>query len=885
MKPCRRRSAACSVVTSILTFLLLLIPAIAIADGMAFRYRPASSLEPLTVDEQRAVIAHKDGVQRMFIAINLQDPPSAEDPSHSAVWIFPVPGSPDKADVDVSSFIPELWGNDVQQTFEMTMDALRYIPIAAQPHFFPLAFVHRRFSYGLARMGKGMPEGAPGVTTHREIDKWGIHAELITADSVDRLAEYLHKKRVRAGEDVLKPFAPYLSDKYVLVVAWISSYEEFVSRFPQHREGRGAKRPALYVEFPTDKPFYPMRPTSGYGKKTMTVSLYLVGWLNLDMSSWTPSEKGAMHPSVRYYAGERKAFDKQYRAFLRAQEKEAEIGGEQGATSRLRKVADKFFSAIPAGDVPFTRVIIRTEAASFTQDFSFSPNSRVSVMHFLGTSLWMPVLAVLSLLVIPSYLSGGISGKLVFGEWKPWARTGLWNCLTVIALVIAVWRKRRGSAHESASVAVSGRWEAFVLGILMSVPLLALARFISFHLSSVMKDGLALPALFWGLVVVEMLIASWIVTKSIPDPRVAKEPNAEDKRVFISGATRESFMRVFLMCSPAIILTPLVFLLIFPLLRVSNLEVSLGGEPLWLHALVAAASVVLWATIVSALLSVLINVALVIGSRIARRVVSARLARRDPQSEGEMSDFSARKSEALVLGVLACLPAPFLVPIGLLNFPWSSASAIPFAACGFIIFEMLIATWIVWKGTPARVSMEARLSPGWPVAISVLPLLLPMLWMGIVLITSVVWDYYWRITPNNYEGYPAVARLVELTVIGAVVIGGFLTRKRLLRAIRAMSYKTALSTIILIMGALFYLAVLVEMVADPFSPWSLNSYWPVVGLCLSILALLLGTWLVKGLLSGGPTKALRFGVVFSVVFGLLNLAIFLALAWLGSSWV
>lgn len=865
------RSRQVEAITGILCILWLVIPALAMADGMAFTFRhgPASSLEPLGVDEQRAIIAHKDGMQRMFIAINLQDPPSAEDSSRAAVWIFPVPGSPDKSDVDVTSFIPELRGYDVQQTFEMAMDALRFVPIATQPHFFPFAFGHGRVSFSLKRMGKGMPEeaGTSGVTTHKEIDKWGIHAEIITADSVDRLADYLHRKKVGVGEETLTPFAPYLSDKYVLVVAWISSYEEFISRFPQYKEKRGGKRPALYVEFPTDKPFYPMRPTSGYGKKEMTVSLYLVGWLNLDMSSWAPSEKAAMHPSIRYYAGWRKAFDAQHGTFLRSQEKEAEMRSEEGSTARLRRTADKFFSAIPTGDVPFTRALIRTEAANFTQDFRFSPNSRVSIMHFLVTSLWAPVLAVMLLLVIPSYLSGGISGKLVFGQWKPWARTGLWNCLTVIALVIAVWRKRRRSTHESTRASVSGRWNAFVLGILMSVPILTLVRFISIHFHhSPMEAGLGLSVLLSGLLVAEILIASWIVTQSGPVPPAGKEPGPVGKRLLISVGKRESLIRVFLMCAPTTISGPLLFLEAFPLLRVGTLRLNVG-EPLWLNSLALAAILVLITTIVSILLSVLINVALMIGARIAGKTGSTRSARKDPQSQGEASGFFGHRSAALVLGVLTCIPVVFLVPIGFLDVHWSSASAFPFAACGFIIFEMLIATWIVWKGTSAPVSMEARLSPGWHVAISVLPLLLLVLWLVIGFIAVYIYGYY------------------ALTVIGPVVIVGFLTRKRLLRAIRAMSYKTALSTIILIMGALFYLAVLVEMVADPFSPWSLNSYWPVVGLCLSILALLLGTWLVKGLLSGGPTKALRFGVVFSVVFGLLNLAIFLAMAWLGSSGV
>lgn len=877
MKPCRRRSAACSVVTSILTFLLLLIPAIAIADGMAFRYRPASSLEPLTVDEQRAVIAHKDGVQRMFIAINLQDPPSAEDPSRAAVWIFPVPGSPDRADVDVTSFIPELRGEDVQQTFKTAMEKLRWIPAATQPHFLPLAFGPMIAGRSVMGMPEGSAKGVPGVTTHKEIEKWGIHAELITADSVDRLSDYLHKKNVGVGEETLKPFTPYLSDKYVLVVAWISSYEAFVSQFPQYKEKRGAKRPALYVEFPTDKPFYPMRPTSGYGRKTMTVSLYLVGWLNLDMSSWASSEKGAMRPYIRYYAAERKAFDEQYRTFLYSLVRNAAIGDSNTSAGDQRKTADKFLSAIPAGDVPFTRVIIRTEAANFTQDFRFSPNSRVSVMHFLGTSLWTPVLAVLFMLVIPSYLSGGISGKLVFGEWKPWARTGLWNCLTIVALVIAAWLKRRGSASESKRTTVSGRWDACVLGILMCIPANAMIGFISVRDNS-WKHGSALSALFWGLVVVEILIASWIVTKSISDPPPGKEPNREGKRVLIGPAMRESVIRVSLMCVPVVLSVTLLSH------RIGTLRLNFG-ELWWLNAVAWAASFVLVAAIVSVLLSVLINFALIIVSRVAKKAASARSSRPDPQSGGEVSGFPSRKSEALLLGALTCIPAAFLVPVHLLDASWSSTGIFPVVASGLITIELLIATWVVWKEASAPMATDARLSPGWPVAIAVLPLLLPVLWVLIRFITNVEFRL---LTLANYSAAyhrvsPEVVYFTALTVIGLVLIGGFLNRKRLWLAIHVMSYRNAFSTMILIMGVLFYLGVAVPIMHLFSSGLTIN--WLAVGYGLAIFALLLGAWLVKGLLNSGATKALRFGVVFSVVFGLLNLAIFVLLAWLGSSWV
>jgi hypothetical protein len=252
----------------VLVILLFLAPTLAAADGMAFYHRP-TSLDPLEVDEQRAIIAHKDGIQRMFIAITLGKPASAEDASRAAVWIFPVPGSPDRVDVEVTDFIPELTGKDVGRAFKDAMYGTVLAPIASQPVLLTFAL----FPFVPMAAMMGLRAGDLGVTTHKKVDRWGIHAELISADSVDRLADYLRKQNVGVQPDKLKPFAPYLSDKYTLVVAWIRSYEELIEKFPHYAEERGGGRPSLYVEFPSDKPFYPMRPTSGYGKKTVTVSL------------------------------------------------------------------------------------------------------------------------------------------------------------------------------------------------------------------------------------------------------------------------------------------------------------------------------------------------------------------------------------------------------------------------------------------------------------------------------------------------------------------------------------------------------------------------------------------------------------------------------------
>ncbi|MFC1836028.1 hypothetical protein ACFL2Q_15130 [Thermodesulfobacteriota bacterium] len=128
-------SRACARIAGSVLSLLLMIPALAAADGMALTYGDTSSAELLRVSEQRAVIAHKDGIQRMFIAINLKAPPWSDDPSRAAVWIYPVPGTPDRADVNVTDNLPTVRGRDIRDNLELMLRRGQDLALGTQPHF------------------------------------------------------------------------------------------------------------------------------------------------------------------------------------------------------------------------------------------------------------------------------------------------------------------------------------------------------------------------------------------------------------------------------------------------------------------------------------------------------------------------------------------------------------------------------------------------------------------------------------------------------------------------------------------------------------------------------------------------------------------------------
>ena len=123
---------------------------------------------------------------------------------------------------------------------------------------------------------------------------------------------------------------------------------------------------------------------------------------------------------------------------------------------------------------------------------------------------------MLLLVMAVSYVSAGISGAIVFREWKPWARMGLWNCFTVATLVAAVWLRRTGENIEEKEIPNSGGSEPAIQSAETEVSgsraaacvttLLALA-----FLIWVAYSGFGFIGWYVGLVLAELFIASFVV--------------------------------------------------------------------------------------------------------------------------------------------------------------------------------------------------------------------------------------------------------------------------------------------------------------------------------------------------------------------------------------
>jgi len=352
----------------------------------------------------------------MVIAIDI-DLEEAEE----AVWIFPIPAPGSRAKLDVVDSFPGFSGDDVMEEAAEDIDDLTMLAMATQ--IYPLAY--------LAGAGLTAGGGKDAVAQYAEIEKWGIHADLVSANSVDDLDAYLREKKATLAREELTAFETYLSAEHALVVVWIADREEVRRQFPQYGErhaGLSGRTPCVYVEFPTELPFYPMRPTSAYGDAVIPVRLFIVGFVEPRAAS---------------------------------------------SLARRMKVSYCVQRRLPSGAPPdfmdgqrhrgrYTAVSIDAPAREFTEDLRFGPARSFG----LGYARWVsgidapPIRALIlvAFVAVLSYVSGGVTGVILRKRWKASAAVGLLNVMSILGVVLALYQ-----SEPSVRARFEGARTAFVV--------------------------------------------------------------------------------------------------------------------------------------------------------------------------------------------------------------------------------------------------------------------------------------------------------------------------------------------------------------------------------------------------------------------------------------
>lgn len=241
-----------------------LVPSFARADGVAFQADDTSEWRPAQEDEQIAAIECANGRETLTLAVGLR-----LDEKQNALWIFPIPAGAKDPKLEIVDQFPQFHGSDPRvsaraNTWKFGL-ALRCMTIVTIPF---------EFCELMPTLGAD-----PSFSVYADVEKQGLRAELVRADSLEKLAEHLHTNGVELSPARLRSLEPYLGEHWRFVIGWITSRARLRSEFPAALRGDLQKRvPCLRVEFDSAAPFFPLRPSSGLSGDVVGIRVYVRGY-------------------------------------------------------------------------------------------------------------------------------------------------------------------------------------------------------------------------------------------------------------------------------------------------------------------------------------------------------------------------------------------------------------------------------------------------------------------------------------------------------------------------------------------------------------------------------------------------------------------------------
>ncbi len=239
---------------------------------------------------------------------------------------------------------------------------------------------------------------------------------------------------------------------YSFIVSWsdsnISTNDSLQE--PNGEPSRLSETLGLSVSFPSEKIYYPLRPTAAYGEKAIWTTIYVLGYAqpelfagiqNAEIDYYFQRELHAPAGLEDFFAGRTYEATK-YRPFWRGNETEG----------------------LAVHDVAYTRIHMMPRSEDLTQDLWIRPvRPLVARLFEIPVPLFLLIVFLIPFL-LSSCLASLLAGKIMFPDspWQKRVRLGLWNLLSLLGVAVAVacWPSRR--------------WRKFLFLVLFSVFFLCL---------------------------------------------------------------------------------------------------------------------------------------------------------------------------------------------------------------------------------------------------------------------------------------------------------------------------------------------------------------------------------------------------------------------------
>ena len=404
---------------------LLFLGSSALADGMIVDRQSRLYMQ----DSQQAFINYENGVENLFIMVNLRDAIASGEEN---VWIFPVPAKPESIEINNLKGFPALYGTEIkQQAIENVLFLEGYMLLASFP-LIGIIFLPFLVSLGGTQGQASLYEGGlelGGVTIYEHIDRYGIATEVIKASDAADFKKFLSARGTNLSADAEKFLLEYMGKDYSFIVSWISDIEAVkgaaeVDQFG----GRYANPIGVFIKFPTEKIYFPLKPTAFYGNNSFPVTLNIAGFKDADVY-WNIKDSSRIG---HYYQ----------KFFSRTLDEEETM------------------KAIFNGSLPeslnYTKIQINKEARYFTEDLFFSPAESVpaNALNFVNQA-WL-FIAILIFFGF-SFLSINLADKMLGLNLnrKDMAVIAASNFFTLIVagIVIALTDKKKFPVKEKATTA------------------------------------------------------------------------------------------------------------------------------------------------------------------------------------------------------------------------------------------------------------------------------------------------------------------------------------------------------------------------------------------------------------------------------------------------
>jgi hypothetical protein len=389
----------------ILLLLVLAIQPVA-ADGMAFKgEQDRWILQPENM--QLAVINYENGYENLLLSVTLGN----SIRGNNTVWIFPIPAQPEKIEIDVVKGYPRFGGKNLDRMMGDTVGTVALL--SATYGTFPASLPFWVMgSAGFFTLQKSQDAGIDpaGLIIHERIEKMGIVTELITARDGASVTDYLMRKGIALPQEADGILDDYIGKDYSFVISYAGNTAGSGGGDDVDASGTGTGDTdilAVFVRFPADRIYFPLRPTSIYGDRIIPVVIDITGFV-------TPRPYDTIRPmtEVSYYV------DNGYWPYYSADE----LGTFFNYPTEFKPVK-------------YTRVRITVPSEYFTSDLYIDPGTPVEVQA-KETLIQYPVLWGVPLYILMSMLVSIVAGSVVFGtdkaHRKDLALHGLWNCATMI---------------------------------------------------------------------------------------------------------------------------------------------------------------------------------------------------------------------------------------------------------------------------------------------------------------------------------------------------------------------------------------------------------------------------------------------------------------------